>query len=245
MPGRYAVDVLGRGYADERGLSSAGFSVIALVIVGLAGSVCGARLFRWEAGRRLSGTSWAWVVGALLSWALVGVYAERTGLLDVPPAPVAGYQAITETEIAGVSYENLPGDSEFVSRLSRPFASGMHAELLGDFQARLESWPGGKVADAGQSARNLLCVAGIADVSQDPREGDIARLVFDELRARYGDARLQKILTWIILYPAEGSCVTTVPEFGLNRKYREDIVRDRTVLYSKKYLGRLRGLIKD
>jgi ABC-2 type transport system permease protein len=245
MPGRYAVDVLQRGYTAEAGDSSSGFSILALVVIGLAGAVSGARLFRWDEGRRLKTGTWVWVLASLLSWLAVGGYASRARFLEPIPSASDGYQAVTERQIAGVSYEYLPGDEEFVSRLSKPFGQGGSMSGLEGFKSGLERWSPGHIADAGQSARNLLCLAGIADVSEDPHEGEIARLVFNELQRRHRNAELERILTWIILYPKEGSCLTTVPELGLNHQFREDIVRERTVLYAKKFLGRLRGLIRD
>jgi ABC-2 type transport system permease protein len=244
MPGRYAVDVLQRCYGDSPD-GNARFSVLALVVIGAAGMVVGARIFRWDTARNLGRNSWVWVAAALSAWIIVGTFASCTGRLDPVRPESGGYEAITKDDIARVSYEYLPGDDEFVSRLARPFGKGASIEGIRGFSEKLREWPPGRLDDAGQSARNLLCVAGIADVSEDVHEGEIARLVFDELRVRYGDERLTRILTWIILYPGEGTAITTAPELGLGRNYREDVIRERTVLYSKKFLGRLCGKIHD
>jgi len=245
MPGRYAVDVLQRAYGGAQGRPLVGFSVAALAVIGAAGTIAGSRLFRWDTARTLSRASWAWVALALSAWLAVGLCASVTGRLE-PVAPSAGgYGRVTEAEIDGVSYDLLPGDQEFVSRLSRPFGKGASMEGLDAFAGQLKDWPPSHESDEAQSARNLLCVAGIADVSEDPHEGEIARLVFDDLRERYGDRRLEQILTWIILYPAKGAAVTSAPELGLPHRFREDIIRERTVLYAKKFLGRLRGRIAD
>ncbi len=245
MPGRYAVDVLQRAYGDTQGIPGAAFGVLALVVIGAASAVAGARLFRWDAGRGRGRAAWPWVAGSLAAWIAVGVAAGATGRLTPSLAPEKGYAAITEEEIDGISYENLPGDSEFVSRLSRPLREGDPMAGLSAFAATLKAWPLGHTGDAGQDARNLLCVAGIADVSEDVHEGEIARLVFDRLRADLGDERLSRVLAWIILYPKEGTAITSAPELGLPRKFREDIIRERTVLYGRKFLGRLRGKIPD
>jgi hypothetical protein len=116
---------------------------------------------------------------------------------------------------------------------------------MGDFAARLRAWAPGNVPDPGQAARNLLCVAAIGDVSEDLHEGEIARLVFDELRASYPEPRLRRILAWVILYPQEGTAITSAPELGLRHQIREDIVRQRNTIYAKKFLGRLMGAIRD
>jgi hypothetical protein len=245
MPGRYAVDVLQLGYADPRGLSGGLFSVIALCVIGAAATFAGARLFRWDAGRGTPRSSWPWVAAALLAWIAIGVAAGATGRLAPSQAPENGYASVTENQINGITYDNLPGDSEFVSRLARPFRDDDGMKAISGFAAKLKAWPPGHTGNAGQDTRNILCVAGIADVSEDVHEGEIARLVFDDLRADLGDERLSRVLAWIILYPREGTAVTSAPELGLNRQFREDIVRERTVLYAKKFLGRLRGKLSD
>jgi ABC-type multidrug transport system permease subunit len=243
MPGRYAVDVLQRSYGE--GFSDAGFSVGALVVAGATGAITGAVLFRWDSARSQSRSTWAWMSLAFASWLAVGLYASGSGHLEPVTAASSGYLGVTPAQVAGISYEYLPGDQEFVSRLSKPFDKGGSMKGVEDFSARLKDWPPGRVADDGQAARNLLCAAGIADVSEDPHEGEIARLVFDDLRARFGDGKLSSILAWIILYPKEGSAISTAPELGLSHHFREDIIRERTVLYAKKFLGRLSGRISD
>ncbi|HZZ19200.1 MAG TPA: ABC transporter permease [Opitutaceae bacterium] len=243
MPGRYAVDLLQRGYDGTPG--DGRFSAAALAVMGAAAALCGARLFRWEPGRRLRAGSWPLLLGALVSWLCVGTYASRSGHLDALGSGDSGYMDITEEQMAAISYENLPGDSEFVSRLSKPLGKAGSMSGLENIRGAIAEWRPGQVADPGQGARNLLCLAGVADVSEDPHEGEIARMVFDDLRQRDGDRQLERILAWVILYPDQGRCVTTVPELGLRHQFREDIVRDRAVLYAKKFLGRLRGSIRD
>jgi len=245
MPGRYAVDLLQLGYCDLAGIRHGGFNIVALAVIGGGAACVGAKTFRWEAGRRVGRSAWAWAAAALLAWLAIGLAAAMTGHLAPELPPDIGYAAITDGEIDSITFKDLPGDQEFVSRLAPPFGDGEREKALGDFAVKLGSWGPGHGADAGQSVRYLLCVAGIADVSQDLREGEIARHVLDDLRARYGDERLSRILAWIILYPRDGDVLTSVPALGLSRRYREDIVRERTVLYAKKFLGRLRGRIKD
>jgi ABC-2 type transport system permease protein len=245
MPGRYAVDVLQLGYGDTQGIWGAGFSVLALCVIGAAAACAGARLFRWDSGRSIGRSAWACVAAALAAWIAVGLAAATTGRLAPLTPPNAGYAAVTEAEIDSIRYDNLPGDSEFVSRLARPFRQEDGMNGIAEFAAKLNAWPLGHAGDAGQDVRNILCVAGIADVSENPHEGEIARLVFDDLRADLGDERLSRVLAWIILYPNEGTVVTTAPELGFAREFREDIIRERTVLYARKFLGRLRGKIRD
>ena len=245
MPGRYAVDVLQLSYDDPTGIGRGVFSMLSLVVVGAGAAVAGAKLFRWEAGRRMDRSPWAWLGAALSAWMIVGIAAALGGRLAPPQPPNAGYEAVSEAQIDGISYDNLPGDAEFVSRLAPPFRDGDDMRGMRQFAAKLDAWAPGRLGDAGQSARNLLCAAGIADVSRDVHEGEVARLVFDLLRRRFGDDRLGRILAWIILYPRAGTAIPSAPELGLEREYKEGIVRERTVLYATKFLGRLRGKIRD
>jgi ABC-2 type transport system permease protein len=53
------------------------------------------------------------------------------------------------------------------------------------------------------------------------------------------------VLAWIVLYPQEGTVITSAPELGLERQYTERFIRERTDLYARKFLGRLRGKIRD
>jgi ABC-2 type transport system permease protein len=91
----------------------------------------------------------------------------------------------------------------------------------------------------------LLSVAAVADIGADLREAEIGRLVFDELQSRYGREELSHLLAWVILRPKDGMVITRVPELRLRRELAEPIIRERSVLYAKKYLGRLLGKIPD
>ena len=76
FPGRYAVEAL-RACVMGTGLGDARFSVLGLLLIGAAGCVTGARLFRWDSQQRFTAIAGkAWVVVALLAWAAVGIAAE-------------------------------------------------------------------------------------------------------------------------------------------------------------------------
>jgi hypothetical protein len=245
MPGRYAVRVLELSYVDPAGVEGGGFAVAALLVMGACSAVAGAKLFRWEPGRRSKRFASAWTGLALAGWLAVGVAAASTGRLAPPSPPNAGYAALSEAQIDGVTYDSLPGDAEFVSRLARPDGGSLSPSGIEKLADELRSWGPGTVADPGQRARNLLSVAAIADVSQDAHEGEIARLVFDELRAEFGDERLSRILAWVILYPQDGTAICSARELGLGRQFKEVVIRQRIDLYARKFLGRLRGKIRD
>ncbi len=93
LPGRYAVEAMqtcvnGRGFAGTR------FSLLALGLIGLAGCLAGAKLFRWDAQQRFaSSTGKAWLVAVFAAWLAVGGLAESRGRIavavDAETAPVS------------------------------------------------------------------------------------------------------------------------------------------------------------
>ncbi len=79
FPGRYAVEAL-QACVTGNGLGTAGFSVLALVLIGAAGSLAGAKMFRWDAEQRFAASPGkAWVAVALAAWVAVGVTSETRG----------------------------------------------------------------------------------------------------------------------------------------------------------------------
>lgn len=79
FPGRYAVQVL-QSCANGDGLTAAQFSVFALLLIGAAGCLAGAKLFRWDAQQRFAmAPGKAWVGVALASWVAVGILADADG----------------------------------------------------------------------------------------------------------------------------------------------------------------------
>ena len=98
MPGRYAVDVLQRGCGEPGGLSGAGFSLVALTMIGAAAGVVGARLFRWDTRRHVSRAAGAAIAAALVSWLVVGLGAAWTGHLKPVLPEAALWESITADE---------------------------------------------------------------------------------------------------------------------------------------------------
>ncbi len=242
MPGRYAVEVLQPCFNALNGLTGAGFRLGALAVIGLAAGISGTKLFRWETGRRIARPARWWVAAALTSWVAVGAVAWQTGRLKPVLPETAAWSNITEAEIAQISFEDLPSDSDLVARLAPPVLDSEHTN---GFAAKLVRWPQGKLDDSGQSIRNLVCIAAVADLCADPREAEIARLVFRQLNIAFEPADLRQALAWIILSLDDGRAITKAPELGLYRHPPERLVRQRSVIYAKKYLGRLLGRIQD
>jgi ABC-2 type transport system permease protein len=245
MPGRYAVDVLQRCFTDSQGLWGAGFSFAALIIIGSAAGLAGLKLFRWDAGRRVDRSALMGIAIALLAWIGVGVAAEATGRLDPVQAEAIAYESISAQQIDQITYEGLPGDNELVTRLAPPFKHNDAPESIRDFALKLKTWPKIQTADPGQVVRILLSIAAVADIGAELREAEIGRVIFDELQSRYGREELSHLLAWVILRPNDGMVIIRVPELRLRRELAEPIVRERSVLYAKKYLGRLLGKIPD
>jgi hypothetical protein len=89
FPGRYAVEVL-QASVSGNGLGAARFSLLALLLIGTAGCIAGAGMFRWDARERFSARGGkGWIAVALAAWVAVGVASESRGRIGtrVPPAP--------------------------------------------------------------------------------------------------------------------------------------------------------------
>jgi ABC-2 type transport system permease protein len=69
--------------------------------------------------------------------------------------------------------------------------------------------------------------------------------VFRQISSRFEPAAAQRALAWIILNPEDGRVLTRAPELGLFRHPPERLIRQRSVIYAEKYLGRLAGKIPE
>lgn len=94
FPGRYAVDAMQVCVTGD-GLSEAGFNLVALLLIGVAGCVTGSKMFRWDSQQRFfQRAGKGWVAVSLAAWVAVGLAAESrgtvllgiTGDTEVPPA---------------------------------------------------------------------------------------------------------------------------------------------------------------
>ena len=107
FPGRYAVEAL-QACVSGVGVGSALFNMVALLVIGIAGSTAGSMMFRWDEYERFAARrDHVWVALALAAWAAVGVFAElrgyttatnavsrasqspRQGTVDIAPTPLA------------------------------------------------------------------------------------------------------------------------------------------------------------
>ena len=86
FPGRYAVEAMQTSVTGA-GLGVMRFSLLALLLTGLAGFVTGIRMFRWDAQERfVERGGKGWVAVALAAWVTVGVLAETRGRIG--PVPI-------------------------------------------------------------------------------------------------------------------------------------------------------------
>ena len=87
FPGRYAVETL-QACVTGNGLGAARSGVLALTVIGAAGALAGAKMFRWDANQRFATTPGkGWVAFALAAWMAVGTAAEtRTRVPRSTPA---------------------------------------------------------------------------------------------------------------------------------------------------------------
>lgn len=84
FPGRYAVEAI-QACVNGRGIPGARFSLLALGLVGFAGCLAGAKMFRWDAQQKFAGRAGKlWLVPALAAWVAVGLLADWRGRIAVP-----------------------------------------------------------------------------------------------------------------------------------------------------------------
>lgn len=100
FPGRYAVEGL-QACVTGQGIAGARFSLFALTLIGFAGCLAGAKLFRWDAQQRFAArTGKAWLLPALAAWLVVGFFAETRGRVAVPPPAPAPATAAEPAAVA-------------------------------------------------------------------------------------------------------------------------------------------------
>ncbi len=104
FPGRYAVEGLQACFTG-RGFAGMHFSLLALGLIGVAGCLAGAKLFRWDAQQRFAArTGKLWLLPAFAAWIAVGLLAEWRGRIAIPVdkeivAPATAPAPVTPTPI--------------------------------------------------------------------------------------------------------------------------------------------------
>ena len=255
LPGRYAVEVLQACTQPEgKGLAGETFPLIALTVIGAAACLAGAKMFRWDTGRKVSGASRAWIFIALVAWAGVGFAAWRTDRLNLRPgidllAPPAKWQLITDADIASIKYDDLkdtPDDGDILpfSPNAADLDDADQRKRLDAIASKLATWPQANDPDISQRVRYLMNFCSIADIAQDRLEHYIPSIVLAYLNKTVPSTDLQRALASVILSPGDGKNVTQVSDLDVDTDgpVDEQMLRDRTALYAKKFL--LRALNK-
>lgn len=245
MPGRYAVNLLHESYVDAHGLAPVAFDALALLAIAGCSLTAGLVLFRSDPETPRARGSAKWTALAAAAWLAVGAMAANTGRLTPDATLERGIEEMPATLAASLRYDDLPSDTGLVTQLAPPFGPAGRPPLLEVFARRLDAWEPAREGPEVRRIRLLLSIASIADVSQDPREAGIARVVFDKLIRDHDRARLERALTWIILRPDDETPPRTAPELGLHREITPEAIRQRNTLYAKKLLGRLTGALPE
>jgi ABC-2 type transporter len=256
FPGRYAVECMQPCFDQIHGWHNTAFGLTALTVIGVAGCIAGAKLFRWDQNQQVAKSAWLWVSLAVASWIAVGSAAAATGHLK--PVRVATtssanssrgpWDNITQEQINSFTFTGLPRD-DGVENPVAPSATDMQVQderdRMDQIIAKLKTWKPGTTGNDGQRVRNYLSAASVADFVEDPLEGSIARAVFDRLEEDFDKDELIHILAWIKIAPDEGTVINDAPELDIHGPVNEDILRQRNLIYADKLLGRLLDKIPD
>jgi ABC-2 type transport system permease protein len=246
FPGRYAVEAL-QACVNGGGLRSAGFDLLALAAIGAAAFVAGVKLFRWDSAQRFRAVPGkAWLLAVAAGWIAVGVGAEWRGRIApavAKPAPVARavqpWERVTAEDIAAIDVKQIPYDDGLVTPMARPGEApnetvDMQLALL---EGKLPHWAPGYAEDPEQRARNLLCVAALPDLLQNPIERWVPALVLTRLKTSMPPEQLVKVLTRVAQHPAEGTVFTQLEELDIGGVGAERPVRERVQWYAMKFVA--------
>src|SRR3569833_1677940 len=210
FPGRFVVVVLQRSFTGA-GLGGSYFDLLVLALIGLAGAIAAAGMFRWD---RSFSPNKAWLAVAFGMWVVVGAAAEMrgqaavSGLADTQPVgtprdyasaanPTPDWHTVIEADLDTIAFDRLPADQGIVAPVSRSDAVPDPAivPLLDRIRDGLPNWAPGNVADPVQRTRNLLAVAAVPDILEmEQMERFVPRLVFARLQAVIPPRDLPKIL---------------------------------------------------
>ena len=259
FPGRYAVEAL-QACATGGGLGAIRFSALALVLVGAAGCLAGAKLFRWDAAQRFATRSGKfWLAPALGAWLAVGLLAEWRGRIAIaadavpvtapkivatpPPPPAPPWMKINAKDVAALDFR-VPSDGGVVSPFAGPDeeASDYTKDEVEAVRQGLLTWKRGLEGDEIQRVRYLVCVAAVPDSIQQPVERYLPPVVLRHLEDTYPKDKLIKMLTWIVQHPEDGEVIDTIEDLGVQGTAGDpSVVRERAYLYSLKFIMRLTG----
>ena len=160
-----------------------------------------------------------------------------------PAKPAEPWQAITDKEIASITYEDAEVDSGFVTPLAQDLSNldDDSKKEMEQFGEKLDQWIPGQEKDLVQQLRNWMCLCTFADLGRGLFEAEVPYVIFEKLKREMPREKLTRALACIILKPDEGKLVLQAPDLGFEEDAPEADVRERHVIYAKKLLGRLVG----
>jgi hypothetical protein len=97
------------------------------------------------------------------------------------------------------------------------------------------------VADPVQRTLNLLSVAAVMDLAQDPVERFLPLMIFEQLSMAMPRDQLVQILAWIALHPEQGHTPNDLSDLGLGGVTQSPLIRERADIYAIKFIARLTG----
>ncbi len=122
LPGRYAVEAM-QFCIDGKGLEAAGFDLLSLMLIGIAGLAAGQKLFRWEVGQKLAAAARGWALVALAPWAAVGIAATVQARNAAPQKTNPILEAVLPKTAATQSSQAQPTTSPTTGPSTGPSAA--------------------------------------------------------------------------------------------------------------------------
>src|SRR5690606_6929348 len=97
---------------------------------------------------------------------------EETPVVTAKPASEPEWKKITEAEVALIDINQIPPDNGLVTPMARVDQTPSEAVdlVLAQIEGALPHWGPGYVSDPVQRARNIICVAAVPDLIQNPVE---------------------------------------------------------------------------
>lgn len=166
-----------------------------------------------------------------------------------PARAPASWRDVTAADIVrDLRFDGLPDDAGVIAPVAttRDRIDPGPADVLQCLRSRLGFWGPGQVSDPVQRTRNFLYVSAVPDMFQfEELERWVPIAVFDHLRYAVGDDRLVRILYWIAVHPGEGDTSAAgqlaAVCLDMGGPSDEETLRERTVIYALKLLGRITG----
>jgi hypothetical protein len=271
LPGRYAVESLQNAIDGEGRVSTLfNLLALALIGVGaLLGGIKLFRWAAGQRFRSLTGK--AWLIPAVAAWVSVGALAEarrhnesnttplavsasRPSITHTPaaaaappaqvptPVPSQPWELLTEADIDALDFM-VPPDNGLVTPIAREgeMPDDDTDLTLAKLEGELPHWALGRVEDPVQRVRNLLCVASVLDLLQNPVERFAPSLVQQRMELSYAPEKVVRLLAWIALHPEEGAVITDLSDLHIEGVVSEAVVRERVRLYAIKLIARITG----